>query len=303
MSTSKNEKVIIMASLTGHRGFPELVQYIPTTPEQIAEEAYKCYQAGAAFVHVHAVDEKTKISISDIRVFGNTLKKIRGKCPILIEITGAVGSVRDPVTNKRIWASDAERLNLLNMEPLPDLVPTPVGTVDYMYPDGYATFFNTPDFLKKMIPAIIKKKIGWEAEIFEVGWLYRLLNLAEEGIFDRNTPVLLNLAMMTGVGIGGLQPATPRHVVYLSDEAKRLFPQATWTVLTRGDNYYQIITLGMSLGCHLVRTGFEDHFRLPSGEVAKNSYQLVESAVKIARDLGRDIATVEEAREILSLPK
>ena len=74
-------------------------------------------------------------------------------------------------------------------------------------------------------------------------------------------------------------------------------------MLTRGKNCYQIITLGMSLGCHLVRTGFEDWFYLPNGEVAKHSYQLVESAVRIAKDLGRDIATVDEAKEILGLPK
>ena len=59
--SGQNEKVIIMASLTGHRGFPELEQFIPSTPEEIAEEASKCYQSGAAFVHIHAVDKKTKL--------------------------------------------------------------------------------------------------------------------------------------------------------------------------------------------------------------------------------------------------
>jgi 3-keto-5-aminohexanoate cleavage enzyme len=87
------------------------------------------------------------------------------------------------------------------------------------------------------------------------------------------------------------------------DEGKRLFPNARWYATARSKNYFQIMVLAMTLGCNILRVGAEDNTTLPNGEVAKNNAQLVEAAVRIARDLGRDIATADEARKILGLAR
>ena len=179
------------------------------------------------------------------------------------------------------------------------MIPTVMGSIDVHYSDkSHSTFLNTPDFLRKIIPAIIERKIGWEWEVWDVGFLYNGLRLAEEGVFDKNMPFLLHYVMEYGG-----HPATARQLVYISEEGKRLFPQATWEISARHKNIFSTLTLGMSLGCNVLRVGFEDNIFLPNGAIAKYNVELVDSVVRIARDLGREIATVDEARTILSLSR
>jgi 3-keto-5-aminohexanoate cleavage enzyme len=300
MSAHQKEKLIILAAVNGAQMSPEVLPYVPITPEEIAEAALRCSQVGAAVVHIHPRDTKTKQVSPDIRLLNETVKRIREKSEILIQITGAMGGWRDNVTNRWVRPSDEQRMALLSVDPKPDMMPTPVGTMDMVHPDGYATVSNSPDFLKKIIPGIIKKELGLEMEIWDTSYLYNALRLAEEGVFDKNMAFSLHYCMGEG---NGVQPATFRQLLYVSEEGKRLFPQAKWYATARSKNYFQIITLAISLGCNIVRVGLEDNFLLPNGEIAKDNVQLVESAVRIAKDLGREIATTDEAREILSLPK
>jgi 3-keto-5-aminohexanoate cleavage enzyme len=187
---------------------------------------------------------------------------------------------------------------LLDIDPKPDSIPTVMGTIDARYADGsYSTFPNTPDFLRKIIPAIIEKKIAWEWEVWDISFLYNGLHLAEEGVFNKNMPFFLHYVM----NLGG-QPFTPRQLLYISEEGQRLYPHAKWEVSARGKDIFETLTLGIILGCHIVRVGFEDNIYLPNGQIAKRNVQLVESIVRIAKDMGREIATVGEAREILRIP-
>ena len=299
MPNQRKEKIIILIAPTGYQMPREGGPCVPITPEEIAEDVLECYQAGASIAHIHARDERTKLISPDIRIYNEIFKRIKEKSKILVQVTSAIASWHDPVTKKRIRPTDEQRIALLDIDPKPDLIPTVMGTIDVVYADGsYGTFLNTPDFLRKIIPAIIEKKIGWEWEIWDVSFLHNGLRLAEQGVFDKNMPFLLHF-----VSESGGQPGTPRQLLYLFEEGKRIFPQAKWEVSARGKNIYQTLTVAMSLGFDVVRVGFEDNIYLPNGEIAKNNVQLVESAVRIVRDLGKDIATVDEAREILSLPR
>jgi 3-keto-5-aminohexanoate cleavage enzyme len=192
-------------------------------------------------------------------------------------------------------------MDLLNLDPKQDAYPIPMGTMDLVGPDGRSnTVFNSADFLRKVIPSVIKKKIAWEMEIWDVHYLYNALRLAGEGVFDSNGPIWLHYCMGE---IAGVQPATPRQLLYISDEGKRLFPQAVWEITARGPNHWKMMALAVALGCNIVRTGFEDHYHLPDGKLAKNNVEMIKAAVSIVRDLGREVATVEEAKKILSLPR
>jgi len=301
MSTRHKEKLIILVAPTGEQPYREEGPHVPITPKEIAEEAFRCYQAGASIVHVHARDEKTKLPTSDIKVFKEIFTRIREKCDILIQATGAMSTMYDPVTNKWAPPSDEQRMALLDVDPKPDMTCAPTGSSNYLGPAGkFTTIINTPDFLKKYFKAVKEKKFKNEIEIWDVSYLYNALQLAEEGVFDKNMPLWLNYCMGEG---DGYQPATPRQLLYISEEGKRLFPKAIWELTARGRSVFPLHAIAISLGCNITRVGLEDHIYLPNGEIAKNNVQIVESAVRIAKAIGRDIATVDETKEIMSLPR
>ena len=89
----------------------------------------------------------------------------------------------------------------------------------------------------------------------------------------------------------------------MAEEGKRIFPNAIWETTIRGKRIFPLHAIAMSLGCNITRVGLEDHIYLPNGDIAMNNIQIVESAVKMAKAIGREIATVEEAKEIMGLPE
>jgi len=293
MSTRHKEKLIILLAPTGETPSREGGPYVPSTPEEIADETFRCYQAGASIVHVHARDRKTKLHTSELGVFKEII--------ILIQLTGAMGAMQDPATKQWIPPSDETRLALLALDPRPDMTCAPMGSSNYYGPSGkFVTVTNTPDFLRKLFKVVREKQFKNEMEIWDASYLYNALRLAEEGVFGKDDPVWLNYCMGEG---DGYQPATVRQLCYISEEGKRIFPQAKWELTARGKNPFPLHAVAMSLGCNITRVGFEDHIYLPNGDIAKNNVQIVENAVRIARDVGRDIATVDEAKEIMSLPR
>lgn len=300
MSIPIKEKLIILVAPTGETPYREEGPNVPCTPEEIAEETFNCYQAGASIVHVHARDKKTKSHTSDLNVFKEILTRIKEKCDILIQLTGAMGNIQDPITKEWVPPKDEERMALLDLEPKADLTCAPTGSSNYYGPGGkYAALINTPDFLKKFFKLVKEKKFKNEMEIWDASYLHNAVRLANEGAFDKNMPVWLNFCMGEG---DGYQPSTPRQLLYMSEEAKRLFPQAIWELTARGKRVFPLHAVAMSLGVNISRVGLEDHIYLPNGDMAKNNVQIVESAVRLARDIGREIATVAEAKEIMGLP-
>jgi 3-keto-5-aminohexanoate cleavage enzyme len=300
MPSQAKEKLIILVAPTGETPSREGGPYVPSTPEEIANETFECYQAGACIVHVHARDPKTRLPTSDITVFKEIITRIREKCDILIQITGAMGAIQDPVTKQWITPSDETRLALFHLDPKPDMTCAPAGSSNYYGPGGkFVTIINTPEFLRKLFQLAREKRFKNEMEIWDASYLYNALRLAEEGVFDKGEPVWLNYCMGEG---DGYQPATFRQLVYISEEGKRVFPKSKWELTARGRSPFPLHAVAMSLGCNITRVGLEDHICLPNGEIAKNNVQIVASAVRIARDVGRDIATVDEAKEIMGLP-
>ena len=299
---SLEEKLIILVAPNGERTSGEGGIYVPITPKEIAEDALRCQQAGASIVHVHGRDEKTTFLTANKETYNETFRRIKENSDMLIEMTGVMGPLYDPDTKEWTPCSDEARMDLLmNTDPKPDMVPTTVGTMEMTGPEGhFAIFSSTPDFLRKFIPATIQRKVLLEIEIWDTHMFGNALRLAEEGVFDKNMPIVINYCASDHDGV---EPATPKQLLHILDEGNRVFPQAKWYATCRAKNYFQMIVLAISLGCNIVRVGAEDNTTLPNGEVAKNSAQLVEAAVRIARDLGRDIATVDEARQILNIPK
>jgi 3-keto-5-aminohexanoate cleavage enzyme len=295
MSVADNKLVILVAP-NGGNAVDREGAHIPITPEEIAEEAARCREAGASVVHIHARNSETKEATGDPKVFGDIITRIRSKCDILIQTTGGIGIKHDDTR-----PTEEERLGILSIEPAQDLATIPLGSWEFGRPNvrpyKALTFPNTISFVRKGIAAMLKKGIPFEMEIADTGFLSNAMKLAEEGVFDRfGTNFWLDYV----IGFGAM-PATARHLVFAQEEGRRSFPNAKWQVVATERQQFPMCILAASMGCDIVRLGFEDNIYLPNGKPAQHNHQIVEAMVKIAKDLGREIASVEDAREIFGL--
>jgi 3-keto-5-aminohexanoate cleavage enzyme len=268
---------------------------IPKQPDEIGEAAARCHAAGAAMVHVHARGPDGKNS-GDPKIYAEIIREIRRRSPILIQTTNGIGVRRDPATGQFHWPSDDERLGLLALDPPQDLYGIAAGSADFHNPEGgypeETPYVNSPALLKKTIQAVYGKGSALEYEVVEASSLHRLLRYANEGLFDRDRD---NVWLLHGGGFGAT-PAIARNVLFAIDEGLRLFPKAIWGVTATGRDMFRIVTLGLSLGCDLVRVGFEDGIHLPDGSVARDNSDMVSAAAQIAAFYGMTPATVDEAR-------
>ena len=289
-------KVIITVAVNGGMQQDRDGAVIPKQPEEIAEAAARCYEAGAAVVHVHARDAEGK-NTGDKKIYAEIIRQIRARCPILIQTTNGIGVRRDPQTGQFIWPTDAERLGLLDLDPPQDLFGIAAGSADFYNPEGgypeETPYVNSPALLRQTIQSVYARGSALEYEVVEASSLHRLLRYANEGLFDRHRK---NIWLLHGGGFGATPPIA-RNVLFAIDEGLRLFPQAIWGVTATGRDMFKIVTLGLSLGCDLVRVGFEDGIHLPDGTVARDNSEMVRAAVAIAAIYGMKPATVEEARE------
>jgi 3-keto-5-aminohexanoate cleavage enzyme len=297
------EPLVIVAAVNGGMQMSRDGALVPLTPEEIAEDARLCAEAGAAIVHVHARDADGR-NTGDVAVFADILRRIRERSDILIQTTNGIGVRRDPHTGETIWPEDEERLALVTLDPPPDLYGVAAGSTDFFHPDGgYPTetpYINSPRFLKETIRAVYAKGSTLEYEIVDTHALHRLAQYADDGIFDRAASYIW---LLYGGGGLGFTPADGDFLSYVARTGERLFPNARWGVLGAGRANFSMATLGISMGCTTARVGFEDGLFLPDGRVAERNHHLVEKLVEIAGIFGRRPASAPQARRILGLDR
>ncbi|OJW66544.1 MAG: hypothetical protein BGO57_09595 [Sphingomonadales bacterium 63-6] len=288
-------KFIITVALNGGMQQDRDGALVPKQPAELGEAAARCWEAGAALVHVHARGPEGKNS-GDTAIYAEIIREIRARCPVLIQTTNGIGIRRDPKTGDFIWPSDEERLGLLNIQPAPDLFGVAAGSADFYHPEGgylkETPYVNSPEFLKQTIQAVYARGSALEYEVVEASVLHRLLRYAEEGLFDRHRE---NIWLLHGGGFGAVPPIA-RNLMFNVEEGLRYFPQAIWGITSTGKEMFPMITLGLSMGCDLVRVGFEDSIYLPDGSVARHNHEMVEAAANIGALFGMQPASVEEAR-------
>lgn len=288
-------RFIITVALNGGMQQGRNGAMVPKQPAELGEAAARCWEAGAALVHVHARGPDGKNS-GDPAIYAEIIREIRARCPVLIQTTNGIGIRRDPKTGGFIWPSDEERLGLLNIQPAPDLFGVAAGSADFYHPEGgylsETPYVNSPEFLKQTILAVYARGSALEYEVVEASALHRLLRYAEEGLFDRHRD---NIWLLHGGGYGAV-PAIARNLLFNVEEGLRYFPQAIWGMTSTGKAMFPMITLGLSMGCDLVRVGFEDSLYLPDGSVARHNHEMVEAAAKIGALFGMQPASVDEAR-------
>lgn len=296
------EPLVIVVAVNGGMQLSRDGARVPITPEEIAEDARLCRDAGAAIVHVHARDESGR-NTGDTQVFADIIRRTRERTDILIQTTNGIGVRRDPKTGETIWPSDEERLALVNLVPSPDLYGVAAGSTDFFHPEGgyhvETPYVNSPQFLKETIQAVYAKGATLEYEVTDIHALHRLSAYADEGIFDREA----NYIWLLYGGSLCFLPGDADYLLYAHRRGGQLFPNALWGVMGGGHENFTFTTLGISMGCTTARLGFEDGIYLPNGKVAERNHQLVEELVRIAEIFGRRPATPEEARAIMRLDR
>jgi len=295
-----DKKLIIVSALNGGMQQSRDGAFVPVTPQEIAEEAERCYQAGAAVVHVHARGPDGT-NTTDPAVYIEIIARIRERCPVLVQTTNGVGVRRDPATGSFIWPPDSERIALFEIEPRQDLYGIAAGTTDFYHPEGNypgdIPYVNSVALLKETIGRAYAKGTAIEYEIVEPSAVHRLLRLANEGVFDRNRR---NIWLLHGAGFGSVPPVA-RYVAFSINEGQTLFPDALWGTVGAGRDAFWINTLGIAMGAHTSRVGFEDGLWRANGELAKFNADQVDDMVRIAALYGREPATPEEARRIFEI--
>jgi 3-keto-5-aminohexanoate cleavage enzyme len=294
------KKLVILAAVNGGAQQDREGAKVPTTPAEIAEAAHECHKAGASVVHVHARAED-KGPTSDVKVFAEIIKRIRDKCDILIQTTNGFGVRVDETTGEYIWPRDEERLALHHIEPRQDLFSIATGSWDFYHPEGgykgTVSYVNSEKLLQGTIKAVLKRGASLEFEITESSQIHKLSRYADEGVFDRKTTHLwLDYCM----GFGAMVP-TARTLALAAEDGQRMFPHWKWEVLATGRDQFPMNTIGVAMGCDIVRVGFEDNIYLPDGRAAPRNYHLVEAMAKISQAAGRDVATVADARRVFDV--
>jgi 3-keto-5-aminohexanoate cleavage enzyme len=244
------------------------------SPEGIAGEVVRAYNAGANLAHLHVWDEHGQPTI-ELDAFERTVRLIREQCDIVIE--GSTGGVND--------LSPAERSVSLNADiEMASLNP---GSVNY----DKGVYINSPADIAYWAQEMHRRHIKPDIVIFEAGMIANAMRLVERGWIE--PPLAFGFVL----GQTGAIPATPKNLLFLSESVP---PGSLWTVVGHGGHDLQMSVLAMSMGGH-ARAGFEDNAYYRPGEVATSNAQLIERVVRIGREIGREPATPAEARKILGL--
>ena len=286
MSNLQN-KVIITAALTG--AVTPAGYHIPETPEQMAEEAYQCWKAGAAIVHLHMRDEQG-LGTMDAGRFKKTIELIRAHkdCDVVINCTSS--------GDNRVSGGDPEgnAIRMLHMRTIDgiEMGSYDAGSFNWM-PGG--VFMNTPQFLQELGDVYMERGIKPELEIFDTG----MLGVSNYFVKKGHLPTPCHYQFCLGV-LGGM-PATVENLLYLT---KHIPEGSTWSAFGVGAGHLPIMYAALALGGN-IRVGLEDNVVYGKDEegnkILATNLMLVERAVKAVETFGKKPATSAQAREILGI--
>ncbi len=291
MKTSliSDDKVIITAAITGGIHGKEINPNIPITAEEQAQAAYDCYNAGATVLHLH-VRAEDGMNTPDLSYYGRSVRLIGERCPMIRQIGNGIGARLDENWNI-VHPSLDQRLNLLNIDPEPEMHTINAGSFEFRTPHGGILFDNPMSFNEAYIKGCREKEYAVEIEVYDSGHIANMLELFDKGLLT--PPLHFSIVL----GIMGGAPATPESLLHM---VNALPEGSSWQVVTVGKFHLRTIIMAMAMGGN-VRTGMEDTVYYGKGDPVKSNAQLVERVVRVAREMGREPATIEEAFEKLRI--
>lgn len=286
--------LIITVAITGGASGKERNPNLPETIDEQVASTYEAYNAGAASVHIHARDETGAETSTDTENYREVNRRVRECCPDII-----IGNT----TGANLWEPREKVLNILEAEPeMCSLNMGPFHVYALHKKREYPLKGRPEDIqrdvvldatwgdIERLASKAKEKNIKPEMEIYNASMLWNVQRLIKAGLIEK--PYWLQLIFASFFEI-----PTPKSLVHMVDCVP---PDALWSVIGVGAHQLPLTTMAIIMGGH-VRVGFEDNLYYRRGELVKSNAQLVERTVRIARELGREIATPAQAREMLGL--
>lgn len=274
------QPIILTAAITGAETTRADQPNLPITPEEQAKEAKACFEAGARVIHLH-VREDDGVPTQRLQRFEDSITAIREAVPeVIIQIStgGAVGEAFE------------KRLAPLALKP--DMGTLNAGTLNF----GDEIFENHPNDIVRLAEAFKDYGVVPEVEVYESGMIDYVARLVKRGIVVHE-PLHIQFVL----GVPGGMSGKPKNLLYMIEHLAEEIPTATWAVAGIGRWHLPTSMVAMVAGGH-IRCGFEDNIYYHKGVIADSNAQLVARLARIADEIGRPIATPEQAREILALP-
>ena len=301
----KNNKVIITCAMTGGIHVPTMSDYLPVTPDEIAQQSIDAANAGASILHLHARDPNNGRPTSDPAIFNKFLPVIKNATDAVINIT--TGGGLQMTVDQRLEAPlkfkpEMCSLNMgsMNFALFPAASKLTNWKHEWEKPFLEASedfiFRNTFGDIRKIVK-ILGDECGtkFEHECYDIGHLYNLAHFVDAGIIK--PPFLIQ--SIFGV-LGGIGPEMD-NVLFMKQTADRLFgDNYIWSVLAAGRFQIPFVTQAAMMGGN-VRVGLEDSIYLGKGVLAKSNAEQVIKIKKILEELGMQIATPDDTRSILGL--
>ena len=297
------DKAIITAAITGSIHTPTMSPYLPITPGQIADEAVRAYEAGAAVCHVHARNPETGMPVPDTNLMKEIITSIKSRCDIVVCITtgGGLGMTTEqrvaPVTlfKPELASFNAGSVNFALFPVIPrykewkfEWEKMYLGmSEDFIFPNTFKT-------MREYCAFFAENGTKPEFEIYDAGMVNNVAYLIQAGHVKK--PVYIQFVM--GV-LGGITPS-PENLMFLVDYARRQIGDFEFSVCVAGRAQFPLCTQSLLIGGNC-RVGLEDNLYLDKGQLAKSNGEQVAKIVRMAKELGIDPATPEEARKILGL--
>jgi 3-dehydrocarnitine:acetyl-CoA trimethylamine transferase len=288
-------KIFITCAVTGNLTTPDQTPHLPITPEEIADACLGAAEAGAAVVHIHVREPGTGKPSMELGYYRDVVERIRGRnTQLILNITTGPGGrfvpsadeprIAAPGTTLMAPEKRVEHIAVLR----PEICTIDLNTMN----SGKEVVINTPGSARRMAKVMKAAGVKPEVELFDSGDIALMHDLLNDGTLD--SPVLCSLVM--GVRYG-FQPS-PETVIY----ARNMLPaNAEFTAVGIGKSSFTTVAQSYLSGGH-VRVGLEDAVYLSRGQLAPSNAAMVEKARRMVEDLGAQIATTREAREIIGLP-
>ena len=297
------EKAVITAAITGSIHTPTMSEFLPITPQQIADEAVRAYEAGAAVCHVHARNPETGMPVPDVNLMKEIITNIKSRCNIVVCITtgGGLGMTVEqrvaPVTlyKPELASFNAGSINFALFHAIPRFKEFKFPwEKQYLGMSEDFIFPNTFKSMREYCAIFAEHGTKPEFEIYDSGMVNNIAFMIQAGYVKK--PVYIQFVM--GV-LGGITPSS-ENLLFLVDYAKKQIGDFEFSVCVAGRAQFPICTQSLLIGGNC-RVGLEDNLYLDKGTMAKSNAEQVAKMVRIARELGIDPATPDEARKILGL--
>ena len=297
------DKRIFTAAITGGIHTPTMSPYLPITPKQIADEAVRACEAGAAVAHIHVRNPETGQPASSLDIFGEVIGSIKSRCDIVLclstgggfGMTAAERSSHVPEYKPELASLNFGSLNFALFPVLQKIEEYKFSwekeylsmTEDFIFPNTFKT-------LREFSTIFSATETKAELEIYDTGMINNVAFMIQSGHVQ--TPVYLQFVL--GI-LGGIH-ATMENLMFLHKTAKESLGDFVWSVCAAGKHQMKMCATALLMGGN-ARVGLEDSLYLEKGQMAKSNAEQVEKIVRIAKEFGIEPATPNEARQILGL--